>query len=139
MLPTEERVKELQQRFGVITGRYFGEYRFKNLNWYLGKRGTMPIDEYEWFCYGDIKGDEIQFFQERLDEDEVLALGWKELGPDQKWEDFFLDGEGPWLILTKDEVLFDLRRDIQVKCENPACPKGGRCRGLCFVTGWVIR
>ena len=133
MLPTEERIKELREHFGVWNGQFFAEYRFKNLNWYLGKKIPIKFEECEWFCYGDVRHDDIARVQSLLKSDELLFLGWKELGANQEWDSVFRDGEGPWVIITNPSVLLDIRRDIHVKCENPECPKNGRCRGLCAI------
>lgn len=89
-------IDELRQRFNLQHGRFFAQFKYKNLNWYLGD---------DWFLYGDIREDDIPRLQALLQEGEELRLGWKELPPHTKSEPFFGDGGGLWLKITKDEVV----------------------------------
>jgi hypothetical protein len=109
MYPTEERIKELRERFGVHNGQYWGYYRFKNLNWYLGDGIMTPGEKDEWFCYGDIRDEDIPRLAALLNPGEILTLGWKELGPDQKEDKFFGTGHDVWLVITCDGAQYDLR------------------------------
>lgn len=117
MYPTETRIKELQERFGVHNGRFFGYYRFKNLNWYFttmeitSKTLIENIDKPEWFCYGDVTEEDAARLQKLLNPGEALIMGWKELPPDEKFDPFFKDGNGIWMIITSEGVKFDFRRD----------------------------
>lgn len=111
MLPTQERIKELQTRFDVTNGQFFGEYRFKNLNWYLGDGIMTPAEKDEWFNYGDIREEDIPRVQALLVPGEILTLGWKELGPDKKDDPVFRNGFGVWLVITCDGVQFDVREN----------------------------
>lgn len=118
MLPTEARIKELQQRFGVANGRFFGyQFRFKNLNWYLG-RGEINSEKDEWFCFGDIQDEDVPRLQEALEPEEFLILGWKDLGRDMKHDDFFGDGGKVSMVIAKDGVVFDRRRDYPQQFEG---------------------
>jgi hypothetical protein len=65
----------------------------------------------EWFCFGDIRDEDIPKLQETLEHNEFLTLGWKDLNPDVKFDDIFRQGGGAWLVIGKDEILFDVRRD----------------------------
>lgn len=97
---SEKRAVELRTRFGVSNGRFFGYHRYKNLNWYLND---------DWFCYGDVRDEDIPELVDELKEGEVLELGWKELPTDQRDDNFFGDGGGLWLKLNHEQVLFDRR------------------------------
>lgn len=108
MYPTEGRIRELQERFSVHNGQFWGHYRFKNLNWYLGK-DHGPTDNEEWFCYGDVRDEDVSRLQELLVDNEILTLGWKDLGANQKYHDMFGDGGGIWLVITKEGVQYDKR------------------------------
>lgn len=104
MYPTESRIKELRERFGVLNGRFFAHYKYKNLNWYLADSSTSSEND-EWFCFGDIRDEDIPHLQALLGEGERLVLGWKDLGPNQKFEKFFGIGGGIWLIISKTRVM----------------------------------
>lgn len=119
MFPTEQRTKELRERFGVSNGQFWGYYRFKNLNWYLSQDDAfMTTERDEWFCFGDIRDDDPARLMALLEPNEALVLGWKDMGPDVKKDDFFNDGGGVWIIIKKDGVLFDCRRDHPQKFEG---------------------
>jgi hypothetical protein len=120
MFPGDQRVKELRERFGVTNGRFFGEYRFKNLNWYFTDSGKVNQEQPgEWFCYGDIRDDDVISLRSNLNEGELLILGWKELRGDDRWDEVFRDGGGVWMAIAKDGVVYDRRRDGAVKEVRP--------------------
>jgi hypothetical protein len=117
MLPTEARIKELRERFGVWNGQFWAVYRYKNLNWYLVKYTDLmnstngpavkDVDRGEWFCFGDIREEDGDRLAKLLNPGEVLVLGWKELGPDVRKDEFFGNGGDIWMIITTGGVRYD--------------------------------
>lgn len=119
MYPTQERIKELQWLFGVHSGQFWGQYRFKNLNWYLVKDGKLASKgEGEWFCYGDIRDEDVPRLQGVLQEGERLVLGWKDMGPDTYTDEIRGFGGGIWMIIRHDRIVYDCRRDHPQKFED---------------------
>ena len=114
MYTSRERIKELCERFNVTNGRLFAEYRFSNLNWYLGKDYLNRENPGDWFCYGDIQDEDIPELMKKLENGEVLKLGWKNMGPDTRKDQFFHDGGGLWIAITT-SVVYDCRRDGRIK------------------------
>jgi len=107
----EQRARELRERFEVSTGRIIEPHRYKNLNWYLGKNRVNHEDPGDWFNYGDINEEDIAVLGQKLAPGEILILGWKELPPDERFDDFFGNGGGMWLCFTNKGVIYDFRRD----------------------------
>jgi len=114
MFPGNQRVQEIRDRFRISNGRVMSDYRYKNLNWYLGKDKVNHINPGEWFLFGDIDETDIIRFGGMLEEGEILILGWKDMGPDQRQDSVFRDGGGLWLAFTKDGVIYDLRNDGRI-------------------------
>lgn len=109
MYPREARLKELRARFGVQNGQFFAYYEFKNLNWYLADKDEENMVKAEWFCFGDIREEDMERLPSLLREGEKLILGWKDLGPDTREKTFFGDGGGVWLVIEPEGVTFDIR------------------------------
>lgn len=108
--------KELQKRFGVTSGRFFDIYRYKNLNWYIGKQTSLsnPLGNTgwigTWFCYGDVTNDDIRRIHPLLNDDEMLLLGWKDLSPRQgDFEPPLYQYNKCWLRIIKEGVEYDHR------------------------------
>lgn len=115
MLPTESRIKELRERFGVWNGQFWGYYKYKNLNWYLVNykdnfNNISDVTDGEWFNYGDIREEDIDRLKNLLKTGEALILGWKELGPDVRQDKFFGNGGDIWLIITTGGIRFDITK-----------------------------
>ena len=113
MYPGQQRINELRERFGVKNGQFWGYYRFKNLNWYLCQDDTdvMDMTKNDWFLFGDVRDEHIPVLMACLEPNETLILGWKDLSPDLQQDQFFSSGGGIWLVVKKDGVVFDKRRD----------------------------
>ena len=113
MLPTETRIKELRERFGVWNGQFWAFWKYKNLNWYLVKfseEDDVDVDDGEWFNYGDIRDEDVDRLAKLLNPGEALVLGWKELGPNVHKDDFFGNGGGIWLIITTGGARYDVTK-----------------------------
>lgn len=113
MLPKEERIKELRERFDVWNGQFWAVWKYKNLNWYLvnfNEEDGVDTDDGEWFNYGDIRDEDVDRLAKLLKPGEALVLGWKELGPDVKKDVFFGNGGNIWLIITTGGVRYDVTK-----------------------------
>lgn len=127
-------------RFDVHNGQFFGENRYKNLNWYIGPfAGITDRRLLSWFCFGDIREEDLARLSEKLHPSEALVLGWKDLPPNHFEDDFFGDGGGIRMVIASEGVIFDIRRDLNKECTNPECPKGGRCGDLCSLQFYCTR
>lgn len=100
---SQDRMRELRDRFDIQSGGMRTPYRYKNLNWYMND---------QWFCFSDIGEEDIDRIVAELKEGEVLTLGWKDMQPHQKMHEMFGDGGGLWLILAHDGVLYDVREKV---------------------------
>ena len=115
MWPGNRRVTELRQRFAVYSGRVIDGYRYKNLNWYLAKDKVNHEKPGEWFLFGDICEEDIVVMGNTLQDGEIMVLGWKDLGPDIRHDEFFGNGGGLILAFTNKGVIYDRLRDGSIK------------------------
>jgi hypothetical protein len=115
MYTSPQRIRELRERFSVTNGQFFAEMRFKNLNWYFTNGNTVNRNEPgEWFCYGDIRDEDVARLMKELKDGELLVLGWKDRQADAYKN---RDGE-PAIAIANAGVVYDVRRDGPIKEPN---------------------
>lgn len=114
MLPTRERIADLQARFNVSNGRVLDPNRYKNLNWYIRKGPVNRVEPGEWFCYGDVNNADIIVLSQKLRDGEVIIMGWKDMPKNVFLDEFSRDGGGVRLVITKAGVVYDSIRDGRV-------------------------
>lgn len=112
MFPGIARVRELRARFDLNNGRVCAEPRFSNLNWYFTVGTTINKEEPgEWFNHGDVENEDVPRLMALLQDQELLILGWKDLGMDVRSDPYQGDGGNVKLVISNAGVVYDVRRD----------------------------
>ena len=106
MLPRESRRNELRRQFEMYHGQLHDNALYRNLNWYYCHNAQRPIELCEWFMLGDISVEDIEKLRFLLLPGELISLGWKDMAPDVR-DDEFGNGGGLWLVISRDGVVYD--------------------------------
>lgn len=64
---------KLREIFNLRDGQFFGEYRYKNLHWFIQHHDQQPI----LMGFGDLRDEDILFIAENI-ADGVEFVGWNE-------------------------------------------------------------